>query len=286
MRGAMRKLLILGAYGMLGHDLIKTFTNEYEVIGLSKKDLDISRKEETRSTIKVISPDIVIDAAGYTDVDGCEKKVHKAFAINGEGTKNVAKGCRVTGAKLVYISTDYIFDGEKGSPYDETDLPNPQNIYGESKLLGERCIEKLLDDYLIVRTQWLYGRHGRNFVEAIIALANETNRIEVVNDQVGSPTYTVDLSSTILALLSKNAKGIFHISNNGSCSWYEFALDIVKLMGIQGVEVVPISSGALNRPARRPPYSVLNCQKLLKEAGIKMRQWREALQDYVNYKGK
>ena len=269
---------------MLGHDLIKTFVKEYEVISLSKKDLDITQKEETRRTIKAISPDIVINAAGFTDVDGCEKKMHKAFAINGEGTKNVAKGCRATGAKLIYISTDYIFDGEKGSPYDETDLPNPQNIYGESKLLGERYIEKLLDDYLIVRTQWLYGKHGRNFVETIIGLAKKTNRIEVVNDQVGSPTYTADLSWTILALLSKDAKGIFHVSNNGFCTWYGFALDIVKLTGMKGVEIVPISSSALNRPARRPPYSVLNCQKLVKEGGIKMRQWKDALQDYFNYK--
>ncbi|RLB08241.1 MAG: dTDP-4-dehydrorhamnose reductase [Deltaproteobacteria bacterium] len=280
----MKRVLVLGAQGMLGHDLVEACTLRYEVIGLSKEDLDITRQEATRKVIKEISPDVVINAAGYTDVDGCEKKMQKAFTINGEGSKNVAKGCRYSGAKLVYISTDYIFDGEKGSPYSEDDTPNPQNIYGESKLLGERYIEKFLDDYLIVRTQWLYGSHGRNFVETILTLAEETDRIEVVNDQVGSPTYTVDLSRAILTLLSKDLRGIFHVSNSGSCSWYEFALEILRLAGTEKVEIVPISSCILNRPAKRPLYSVFDCQRLRKEAGVDMRSWQEALQDYFNHR--
>ncbi|MBW2039918.1 MAG: dTDP-4-dehydrorhamnose reductase [Deltaproteobacteria bacterium] len=280
----MRRILVLGAQGMLGHDLLEAFGKGYEVIGLSKEELDITHKEVTRRVIMEIAPDVVINAAGYTDVDGCEKGMHKAFAINGEGAKNVAKGCWYSGTKLVHISTDYIFDGKKGSPYDEDDLPNPQNIYGESKLLGERYIERFLDDYLIIRTQWLYGRYGRNFVETILALAGERKRIEVVNDQVGSPTYTTDLSRTILTLLSKDLTGIFHVSNSGSCSWYEFALEILRLADIEGVEIIPISSGTLNRPAKRPIYSIFNCQKLQKEAGIEMRPWRQGLQDYFNHR--
>ncbi len=281
---AMEKVLVLGAQGMLGHDLLECLGERYEVIGLGREDLDITRKEVTRRVIKEISPDVVINAAGYTDVDGCEKTMRKAFAINGEGAKSVAKGCKYSGAKVVYISTDYIFDGGKWSPYSEDDLPNPQNIYGESKLLGERYIEDLLDDYLIIRTQWLYGRHGDNFVETILALAEENERIEVVNDQIGSPTYTVDLSRSILALISKGLKGIFHISNSGSCSWHEFALEIVRLAGIEGLEIVPISSDALNRLAKRPLYSIFNCQRLQKEAGIEMNPWQEALQDYFNHR--
>ncbi|UCC66715.1 MAG: dTDP-4-dehydrorhamnose reductase [Deltaproteobacteria bacterium] len=280
----MRRILVLGAKGMLGHDLLKALGETYEVVGLDIEDLDITRQEATRNTIKEISPDVVINAAGYTDVDGCEKKMRKAFAVNGKGAKNVAQGCRNNGARLIYISTDYIFDGEKRSRYSEYDLPNPQNIYGESKRLGEWYIERFLDDYLIIRTQWLYGRYGRNFVETILALADEREKIEVVNDQVGSPTYTADLSKTISALISKDLRGVFHVCNSGSCSWYEFALEILKLAGIEGVEIIPISSGVLNRPAKRPLYSVLSCKKLRKEAGIKMRPWRAALRDYFNHR--
>ena len=276
----MQKVLILGAQGMLGHDLLEVFSKEYDVTGLDIDDLDITRQGSTRKTIKELAPDVVINAAGYTDVDGCEKKINKAFAVNGQGTKNVAKGCRDNGSKLIYFSTDYIFDGAKGSPYREDDPPNPLSIYGESKLMGERYIEEILDDYLIVRTQWLYGVHGRNFVETILALAEERGHIEVVHDQEGSPTYTADLSRAIAALISKKLRGTFHISNSGSCSWYDFALEIVRLANSSQVEIVPISSAALNRPAKRPPYSILNCQRLEQEAGVVMRPWQQALQDY------
>ena len=192
----------------------------------------------------------------------------------------MAKGCRDVGAKLVYISTDYIFDGDRKRPYREDDSPSPLNIYGESKLMGERYIEELLEDYLIVRTQWLYGKHGRNFVETIIMLANERDSIEVVHDQVGCPTYTVDLSGAIAALVAKDLRGVFNVSNTGSCSWYDFALEIVQLAGISGVNIIPVSSKDLNRPARRPRYSVFNCQRLKREAGIEMRPWQKALHDY------
>jgi dTDP-4-dehydrorhamnose reductase len=280
----MQKVLILGAQGMLGHDLLEVFSKEYDVTGLDIDDLDITRQGSTRKTIKELSPDVVINAAGYTDVDGCEKKINKAFAVNGQGTKNVAKGCRDNGSKLIYFSTDYIFDGAKGSPYSEDDPPNPLSIYGESKLMGERYIEEILDDYLIVRTQWLYGVYGRNFVETILALADERDHIEVVHDQEGSPTYTADLSRAIADLVTKDLRGTFHVSNSGSCSWYDFALEIIRLANSSRVEIVPISSAALNRPAKRPPYSILNCQRLEQEAGILMRPWQQALQDYFQHR--
>jgi dTDP-4-dehydrorhamnose reductase len=281
----MKKVLVVGALGMLGQDLLKVFAKGYEVIGVDKEEVDITRQGATLKTIKEIAPAVVINAAGFTDVDGCEKKMRKAFAVNGEGAKNVAKGCMETGAKLVYVSTDYIFDGEKKTPYRESDTPNPLNIYGESKLMGERYVEELLDDFLIVRTQWLYGRHGRNFVETILALARERDSIEVVHDQKGSPTYTTDLSKTIAALLRKDLKGTFHVSNKGSCSWYDFALESVRLAGVSGVEIVPVSSTDLNRPAKRPLYSVFNCQRLEQEAHIEMRPWQVALEDYFDRRG-
>jgi dTDP-4-dehydrorhamnose reductase len=276
----MKKVLLIGAQGMLGHDLLKAFAKGYEIIGVDKEEIDITRQGATRAFIKEISPNVVINATGYTDVDGCEKKMHKAFVINGEGVKNIAKGCRDIGAKLISVSTDYIFDGEKMSPYLEDDPPNPLNIYGESKLMGERYIEELLDDFIIVRTQWLYGLHGRNFVETILALAEERDSIEVVHDQQGSPTYTADLSKVIATLVRKDLTGTFHVSNGGACSWYEFALEIVRLAGIAKAKIIPIASADLNRPAQRPLYSVFNRQRLQREAGIAMRPWQEALQDY------
>jgi dTDP-4-dehydrorhamnose reductase len=280
----MKKVLIIGAQGMLGHDLRKVFAEGDDVVGLDIEDVDITRQGATRKIIKDISPTMVVNAAGYTDVDGCEKKINKAFAVNGTGSKNVAKACRDNGAKLIYISTDYIFDGEKGNPYREDDSPNPLNIYGESKLTGERYTEELLDDYLIVRTQWLYGQYGRNFVETILALAAERDSIEVVQDQVGSPTYTADLSKAIAALVAKDLRGTFHVSNSGYCSWYDFALEILRIAGVQGVEVVPVSSAAFNRPAKRPLYSIFD-QRRLQQEGIEMRPWQEALQDYFRCRG-
>jgi dTDP-4-dehydrorhamnose reductase len=282
----MKKVLVLGAQGMLGHDLLRIFAKGHKVIGLDKENVDITRQGATRKAIKEISPAVVINAAGYTDVDGCEKKMHKAFITNAEGAKNVAKGCHDVGAKLVYISTDYVFDGEKKSPYREDDLPDPLNIYGESKLMGERYVEEFTDDFLIVRTQWLFGRHGHNFIEAILALFSERESIEVVHDQQGSPTYTIDLSEAIAALVCKDLHGTFHVSNSGSCSWYDFALEIVRLAEVAGSEIIPISSADLNRPAKRPLYSVFNRQRLEQEAGIEMRPWQEALQDYFYSRGK
>jgi dTDP-4-dehydrorhamnose reductase len=278
----MRRVLVLGAQGMVGHDLLEVFSQNYDVTGLDIEDLDITRQGATRKTIKELSPDLVINAAGYIDVDGCEKKINKAFSVNGQGAKNVAKSCRDIRAKLIYISTDYIFDGAKGSPYREDDSPNPLSIYGESKLMGERYVEELLDDYLIVRTQWLYGKYGRNFVETILTLAEERDTIEVVHDQLGSPTYTADLSRAIAALVSKDLRGTFHVSNQGSCSWYDFALEIVRLSNASAVEIEPISTATLNRPANRPLYSIFNCQKLEQAADFQMRTWQQALQDYFH----
>ena len=280
----MKVVLILGSQGMLGRDLMAVFSEGYRVFGLSKHELDITRQKVTRDIITDVRPDLVINAAGYTDVDGCEKLVRKAFAVNGEAVKNVAKACKYCGAKLIHISSDYIFDGETEKPYNEDATPNPKNIYGESKLLGERYVERLLDDFLIIRTQWLYGSHGRNFVESILSLVDKTDKIEVVNDQIGCPTYTMDVGRAIMNLASKNLRGIFHVSSRGSCSWDSFALEILWLSGKKDVEIIPISSGNLNRPAKRPLFSVLSCQKLKRETGIDMKTWQQGLKEYFQDK--
>jgi dTDP-4-dehydrorhamnose reductase len=183
---------------------------------------------------------------------------------------------------MVYLSTDYIFDGEKGEPYLESDSPHPLNVYGHSKLKGEQYVQEWVKDSLIIRTQWLYGSFGKNFVASILQQAKEKHTLSIVNDQTGSPTYAADLARAISELIQFNARGTFHVANSDFCTWYAFGQAILKLSGVNRVKVLPISSKELNRPATRPSYSVLNCQKLKRETGWAMRPWSEALKDYLS----
>jgi dTDP-4-dehydrorhamnose reductase len=224
----------------------------------------------------------VINLAGYTDVDGCELNEQEAFGVNADGMKHIALGARRCMAKAIYLSTDYIFDGKKEAPYLEGDPPNPLNIYGRSKWKGEQSILELAGDGLIIRAQWLYGRYGKNFVTAILRQAKEKKVLSIVNDQTGSPTYTVDLSKAISGLIRKKASGIFHVTNRGFCSWYDFGRTILKLAGMEGVNVVPLSSRELDRKAVRPSYSVLSTQKLKQETGIELRPWPEAVKEFLS----
>ncbi len=281
----MRKILVIGAKGMLGRDLVEILRSSFpraEVIAWDVEEIDIQEEEDTIARIKSVKPDWVLHLAAYTDVDGSESNEAKAFAINAEGTKHVALGAVACGAKLATISTDYIFDGKKGEPYVEEDLPNPLNVYGRSKWKGEQYIQELAKDALVIRTQWLYGKHGRNFVASILRQAREKTVLRVVNDQIGSPTYTRDLSHAISVMVRRNARGVFHVANSGSCTWYEYARKILEFSGIEGVEVVPISSRELALPAIRPAYSVLDTNKLRREMGLELRPWWEALREYLS----
>ncbi|MDP2973114.1 MAG: dTDP-4-dehydrorhamnose reductase, partial [Deltaproteobacteria bacterium] len=196
----MSRILVIGAKGMLGRDLVHELQSSFpddEVLAWDIDEIDIRKEQETIAKIEGVRPAIVINLAGYTDVDGCESNEHEAFVVNADGMRHVALGVRRCGARGVYLSTDYVFDGEKGAPYLEDDPPNPLNIYGRSKWKGEQSVLKLAGDGLIIRTQWLYGRYGRNFVTAILRQAKEKKVLSIVNDQIGSPTYTVDLSRAI-----------------------------------------------------------------------------------------
>jgi dTDP-4-dehydrorhamnose reductase len=206
--------------------------------------------------------------------------------VNRDGARNVALGCRETGTKLIHISTDYVFDGRKGEPYTENEVSHPINIYGQSKLEGEREILRLQTSdsrlqTLIVRTSWLFGKNGRNFVDTILRLSGERDELRVVDDQVGSPTYTVDLSEAIERLIDRGATGIVHCSNSGECSWYLFAREILRLKGKGGLSIIPIKSDELKRPAPRPPYSVLSNERYYNLTGYRMRSWEESLGDYL-----
>jgi dTDP-4-dehydrorhamnose reductase len=200
--------------------------------------------------------------------------------LSGErGRNGVAMSARRLG-KVVYLSTDYVFDGKKKEPYLESDLPNPLNVYGQTKLKGEQYLQEWGEDYLIIRTQWLYGRHGKNFVSSVLRQAREKQVLTIVDDQTGSPTYTIDLSNAILTLIQHDSRGIFHVAIE-ACTWYTFGQTILNLSKIEGVKVIPISSESLGRPAVRPSYSVLDTQKLERETGMSLRHWSEALKDYL-----
>jgi dTDP-4-dehydrorhamnose reductase len=270
---------------MLGRGLIgilhSSFSND-EIIGWDIEEMDIRKEDESVTKIETLRPEIVIHLAAYTDVDGCELNQERAFAVNAEGTKHVALAASRCRAKMVYLSTDYVFDGEKREPYSETDPPHPLNVYGRSKLRGEQYVQECVEDSLIVRTQWLYGPFGRNFVDSILRQAREKKAFPIVDDQTGSPTYTVDLAKAMSGLIRVDARGIFHAANSDFCTWYTFGQTILKLWGINRVKILPISSKELGRPAARPSYSVLNCQKLKRETGWTMRPWSEALKDYFS----
>jgi len=280
----MSGILVIGANGMLGRDLVGVLQSHFQndgVLGWDIEEMDI-REEDTIEKIEKVRPKIVINVAGYTDVDGCELNEEKAFAINAEGMKHVVLGAERCKAKAVYLSTDYIFDGKKKEPYLEDDPPNPLNVYGRSKWKGELYIQELARDGLIIRTQWLYGKYGKNFVTSVLRQAKEKGVLSIVNDQIGSPTYTMDLSKAISILIRYDARGIFHVVNSDFCSWYTFGQTILKLSGMVGVKVIPISSKEFGRPALRPSYSVLNTQKLKRETGMVLRPWPEALKHYLS----
>lgn len=275
------RILVTGGFGMLGREISRAAVILGEVIPLGKEDMDIVNEERTRRVIVNSMAEWVIHTAACTDVDGCERDREMAFLVNSTGTKNVALGCLDAGAKMVYISTDYVFDGKKGGLYNEEDSPNPLNVYGISKLQGEYHCRSLIKDHIIIRSQWLYGHGGRNFVDSILKAAGEGKELRVVHDQVGSPTYTVDLAQGILELIRGDHMGTFHISNEGICSWFEFAKKILSLKGMERIQVIPIKSDELERPARRPFLSGLDCSKYKRITGKKIRPWEEALVDYL-----
>lgn len=287
----MNKILVIGAKGMLGRDLIPELRISFpedDLLEWDMDEIDIRKKGETIEKIESVQPTVLINVAAYTDVDGCESNLQEAFLVNSEGMSHIAQGARRCGARAIYLSTDYVFDGKKNSPYIEEDSPNPLNTYGHSKLKGEEVTLALGKKGLVVRTQWLYGLYGKNFVTAILKQVKEkwkapeaNRRLTIVDDQIGSPTYTVDLSQAIVRLVQRKASGIFHVTNQDTCSWYEFGKTILKFLDIQGIDVVPISSSQLNRKAPRPLYSVLSSEKLRREIGFRLRPWTEALKDFL-----
>lgn len=278
-------ILILGHKGMLGNDLAVRLMVCHDVTGKDIDDFDIASQAACRDVISETNPDVIINAAAYTDVDGSETNKETCFSVNADGVKNVALACRERGIKIVHFSTDYVFDGKKGTPYVEEDACNPVNLYGQSKLAGERYLQELSANFILIRSAWLFGRNGKNFVKTIVDKARTETCLEIVDDQVGSPTFTWDLAAATKLLIEGHHTGIFHVTNRGSCSWYGFALKILNFIGTADVQIKPIKSHVLARPATRPPYSVLSCRKFIESTGKAMRYWQIALEDFVSKMG-
>jgi len=276
----MRRIAVLGAKGMLGHELLRAFDGQGQVTALDIDEMDITDVDATVSTLKTISPDLVIHSAAYTDVDGCELDSDRAHRVNALGSRNVAVGCRKIDAAMVYISTDYVFSGQKSGSYLEWDTPGPINVYGTTKLAGENFVRDFCLRHYIVRTSWLYGKHGKNFVDTIARLAKEQDSLRVVVDQTGSPTWAHDLADKIAELVRKEAYGVYHVTNSDTCNWYQFASEIVARLGLE-TRVEPVTAEQYVRPAKRPNNSVLENYYLRLEGFGQMRSYRQALREYL-----
>ena len=273
---------------MLASDLCPLLSEEgFEVIALSRMQLDITDASMVRDVVEGIKPWCVVNCAAYTRVDDAEDEKDLAFSVNAAGAGNLAMTAGRVGARLVHVSTDFVFDGEKNVPYKEDDAPNPLNTYGMSKLQGERLVRDGTDDYIIIRSSWLYGPGGDNFVKRIISKAGECEELSVVYDQVGSPTYTADLAAAVLHLMEEAPAGVYNFSNEGVASWYDLAYMAVEAARAKGVSLKlrrlkPILTEEYPTPAKRPRYSVLDKERYRDTTGIAIAHWVDALSRYVD----
>jgi len=273
------KVMILGGTGLLGQALMREWSGD-EVAGLGVEDVDIRNAEKVREVIEATGPEWIVLAAAYTDVDGCESNQQLAFSVNRDGAVQVARAAKNAGAKLLFLSSDYVFDGKNTSPYEIGDARNPQSVYGRTKADAEIQLLEVIPSCCIVRTAWLFGTGGKCFPDTILKLAATRSVLDVVDDQRGCPTYSVDLAKAIVRLCRKGAEGIVHVTNAGHCSWFEFAREIVKRAGL-ATEVRPVSTQHMARPAPRPAYSVMS-GKSLRTYGIDMPTWQDALGRYLH----
>lgn len=272
------KVVVTGAAGMLGTDLVRAArAQNHEVVGLTSADLDVVDGDAAHARLADELPDAIVNCAAYTDVDGAEDDLRAPMDVNAHGARNVAEAAAVLGVPVVYVSTDYVFDGSKREPYVESDAPHPLSVYGQSKLAGEHETARSADRHFIVRTQWLFGRSGRNFVETMLTLAADHGEVVVVRDQVGCPTWTGDLAEGIVRLLDTRFYGIHHMAGGGSCSWFEFAQEIFRQTGTD-CRVMSCTTEEAGRPAPRPLQSVLGTER---DGAILLPDWQDGLAAYL-----
>ena len=274
-----------GAEGMLGWEIQRaarrvTAGIDWRVAGHTRASLDITDPDAVRHALGVVSPAVLINCAAYTDVDGCESNEIEALRVNGEAPGRIAQICKEAGVLLVHFSTDYVFDGAASRPYTEEDAAHPISAYGRSKLAGEEAIRASGAPHLILRTLWLYGGHGKNFVDTILLRAAAGEKLRVVNDQHGAPTYARELAVAVLSAIAKGLRGTYHAANTGVCTWYDVARAALSLAGVDPETVTAVSTDEVPRPARRPAWGVLDTMKLAR-AGLHLSTWQEALETYI-----
>lgn len=280
MAASTKKLLVTGAKGQLGQEIVSIKDERYEIVGLDRMQWDVTDLDQCRNMMAKYSPYAIIHAGAYTAVDQAEIEPDEAYRVNALGTRNLAVAACKANVKLCYISTDYVFDGQRMWPYNEYDNTNPQSVYGKSKRAGELLLQSLCPSYFIVRTSWVYGKYGNNFVKTMLKLAQDRDSLKVVSDQIGSPTYTRDLALFLLDLIETEAYGIYHASNTGTCSWFEFAQAIFEERGIR-TELSPCATAEFPRPAPRPAFSVLDHSAIRQNGFSDLRPWREALKAFL-----
>lgn len=276
------KVLVTGANGQLGYDVVKELQKQnIECYGATRQDFDVVDFNATKEFITNYMPDVVIHCAAYTAVDKAEDEQGLCYLVNASATENIAEICKKINAKMLYISTDYVFDGTKDGFYEVDDEPNPINVYGKTKLLGEQAVQRILDKYFIVRISWVFGEHGNNFVKTMLRLGKEHKEISVVADQYGSPTYTADLASLLVEMIQTDKYGIYHTTNEGLCTWAEFAEEIFKISGLN-VKVNYITTAEYPAKAKRPLNSRLSKNSLIINNFNKLPLWQKSLKIFVD----
>jgi len=273
------KTLIFGATGLLGKALVRTWPQGEQMVGLGSQDADIRSVDQVEYAIRAHAPEWIVLAAAYTDVDGCETNQQLAWDVNCTGAVNVVRAAKQSGARVVFLSTDYVFDGTKRTPYETLDPRAARAVYGKTKAAAEEQILDLMPECCVLRTSWVFGVGGKCFPDTILKLAASRSELEVVHDQRGCPTYTADLARAVRLLAERGATGIVHVTNRGDCTWFEFAREIVRGGG-SATKVMPTTSEKFVRPAERPRYSVLSGASL-EHLGIEMPTWQDALERYL-----
>ena len=279
--------MVVGSKGMLAHDLLEVLDRaegDLRVVGADLPELDITDADRLMGAVRKAQPDVIINCAAYTDVDGCETHQEQAMAVNGAGPGNLARAANEVSAKLVHVSTDFVFDGTKEGAYLEQDEPKPVSVYGTTKLEGEKQVKTIAQDYITVRTAWLFGLQGKCFPKAILKKAEQGSPLQVVDDQRGSPTHSADLAGALWKLVGVDAKGLYHGAGSGSCTWFEFAEEICRQARLEAT-IEPIDSNQLDRPAPRPANSVLDSSRLMEATGFEFPSWRQSLHTFLTRMG-
>ena len=276
------KILVTGIKGQLGYDVVKALKlRGHQPIGVDREEMDLMNDNMIQDFIMNLKPEAIIHCAAYTAVDQAEEEVEICYQINAEAVKVIAECAKTLDIPMIYISTDYVFDGTKASEYVETDIPNPINVYGASKLKGEQYVQQLLEKFYIVRISWVFGINGNNFIKTMQRLGNEQDQLNIIHDQVGSPTYTAHLAPLLVDMIETDQYGIYHATNEGYCSWYEFAAEIFKQSQLD-VTLHPITTDQYKTKAKRPLNSKMSKQKLSDYGFHRLPTWQEALKNYLN----